>query len=59
MNKIERVLTSVKVDRVKFEDFKVECIRDKFTLTHLVDLCMTEYLTNEDFRKEVLSRRNT
>jgi len=56
MNKVDRVLTSVKVDRVKFEDFKVECVRDKFSLTDLVDLCMTEYLVSDEFKAKILSR---
>jgi hypothetical protein len=56
MNKANRVLTSVKVDQVKFEDFKVECVRDKFTLTHLVDICITEYLTNPVFKAELLRK---
>jgi hypothetical protein len=27
------VLTSVKVEQDRFNDFKVECVRDRFTLT--------------------------
>ena len=57
-NKAERVLTSLRVDKEKFEDFKVECIRDKYTLTHLVDTCLEMYLTDERFKNLVLGLRN-
>jgi hypothetical protein len=45
------VLTSVKVDPDKFEDFKVECVRKKFTLTKLVNKAIDLYLTDDEFRK--------
>lgn len=54
-NKKQTVLTSVKVDQDKFNDFKVECVRDKFTLTQLVNKCMDLYLNDEDFRKAILN----
>tara|TARA_R110000772_G_scaffold67188_3_gene149219 strand:+ start:468 stop:653 length:186 start_codon:yes stop_codon:yes gene_type:complete len=53
--KTDRILTSVKVDREKFNDFKVECVRDRYTLTYLVDTCLEMYLTDERFRSLVLS----
>lgn len=57
MNKTDRVLTSVKVDQVKFDDFKVECVRDKFTLTDLVDVCITRYLIDPAFKEFVLNEK--
>ena len=54
-NKKQTVLTSVKVDQDRFNDFKVECVRDKFTLTQLVNKCMDLYLNDEDFRKAILN----
>jgi hypothetical protein len=53
--KADRVLTSVKVDRVKFEDFKIECYREKFTMTELVDAALEMYLTDDRFKKLVHS----
>jgi hypothetical protein len=53
--KTDRILTSVKVDKEKFNDFKVECVRDRYTLTYLVDTCLEMYLTDERFRSLVLS----
>ena len=46
----ETVLTSVKVEKLKFNDFKVECIRDKFTLTKLVNRCIDLYLNDDKFK---------
>ena len=48
------VLTSVKVDEGHFAQFKVECVRDKFTLHNLVNKCMKLYLTDESFRKAII-----
>lgn len=53
--KKQMVLTSVKVDQDKFNDFKVECVRDKFTLTNLVNKCMDLYLNDENFRNAILN----
>lgn len=48
------VLTSVKVEESSFAQFKVECVRDKFTLHNLVNKCMKLYLTDESFRKAII-----
>jgi hypothetical protein len=53
--KKERVLTSVKVDKVKFEDFKIECYRQKYTMTELVDAALEMYLTDDRFKNLVHS----
>jgi len=52
------VLTSVKVDQASFGQFKVECVRDQFTLTQLVNKCMKLYLTDETFRKAIIKYGN-
>jgi len=46
-------LTSVKVKDDLFEEFKVLCVRTKFSLQKLVDRSIHLYLTNEDFRKQI------
>ena len=53
--KKKMVLTSVKVDEDRFNDFKVECIRDRFSLTNLVNRCMDLYLNDEDFKRAILN----
>ena len=52
--KEKMVLTSVKVEEGSFAQFKVECVRDKFTLHNLVNKCMRLYLSDEDFRKAII-----
>jgi hypothetical protein len=46
-------LTSVKVKDDLFDEFKVLCVRTKFSLQKLVDRSIHLYLTNEDFRKQI------
>lgn len=55
--KKKMVLTSVKVDEDRFNDFKVECIRDRFSLTNLVNRCMDLYLNDEDFKKAIINHK--
>jgi hypothetical protein len=49
----ENKLTSVKVKDDLFDEFKVLCVRTKFSLQKLVDRSIHLYLTNEDFRKQI------
>lgn len=46
-------LTSVKVKDDLFDEFKILCVRTKFSLQKLVDRSIHLYLTNEDFRKQI------
>lgn len=52
-------LTSVKVDGGLFDEFKVLCVRTKFSLQKLTDRCMHLYVTNEEFRKHIHNHLNT
>ena len=58
MDKNKLQLTSVKVHRHLFDEFKVECVRTKFSLQKLADRALYLYLTNEDFRKQVHNQNN-
>ena len=49
------VLTSVKVEQERFNDFKIECVRDRFTLHNLVNKCIHLYLNDKDFRKAIIN----
>ena len=51
-------LTSVKVDEGLFEEFKISCIKHKFSLQKLVDRSMHLYLTNDDFKKQINNHTN-
>lgn len=51
-------LTSVKVKDDLFEEFKVLCVRTKFSLQKLVDRSIHLYLTDGEFRKQIHSHIN-
>ena len=54
----ESTLTSVKVKSELFENFKVECVRRKFSFQKLADRALFLYLTDEDFRKQISNQTN-
>ena len=54
----EMTLTSVKVQSGLFEDFKIECVKRKFSFQKLADRSLFLYLTDEDFRKKINSQVN-
>ena len=63
MDKKDMTLTSVKVQSDLFEDFKLECvkqkcIRHKFSLQKLVDRAVHLYLTSDEFRKSIHNHNN-
>ena len=49
MEKNKLQLTSVKVHGHLFDEFKVACVRTKFSLQKLTDRAMHLYLTSEEF----------
>ena len=51
-------LTSVKVKSELFENFKIECVRRKFSFQKLADRALFLYLTDEDFRKQISNQTN-
>jgi hypothetical protein len=51
-------LTSVKIDKDLFEQFRVECIKRKFSFQKLSERAIHLYLTDEDFRKKVHNHNN-
>ncbi len=51
-----QTLTSVKVQTPLFEEFKIECVKRKFSFQKLADRSLYLYLTNEDFRKQINSQ---
>jgi hypothetical protein len=57
-NKAKMTLTSVKVQSELFENFKIECVRKKFSFQKLADRAIFLYLTDEDFRKKVTNQTN-
>jgi len=53
--KAEKILTSVKVQSDLFEEFKISCVRYKFSLQKLTDRSIHLYLTDESYRKKIHS----
>ena len=51
----DKQLTSVKINKTLFEQFKVECIKRKFSFQKLSERAIHLYLTEEEFRKQVHS----
>jgi len=57
-NNKKMTLTSVKVKSDLFDDFKIECVRRKFSFQKLADRSLFLYLTDEDFRKQITNQIN-
>ena len=55
-NTKDMTLTSVKVKSDLFENFKIECVKRKFSFQKLADRSLFLYLTDEDFRKKINSQ---
>jgi len=53
MSKKDMTLTSVKIQSELFDEFKVSCVRYKFSLQKLADRAIHLYLTDEGFRKTI------
>jgi len=58
INKKPMTLTSVKVKSDLFENFKIECVKRKFSFQKLADRSLFLYLTDEDFRKQITNQIN-
>ena len=56
-NSKDMTLTSVKVKSDLFDDFKIECVKRKFSFQKLADRSLFLYLTDEDFRKKINSQQ--
>jgi hypothetical protein len=52
-------LTSVKVPESLFEEFKIACVKYKFSIQKLTERCMFLYLSDEEFRKSIHNQLNT
>lgn len=58
MSEKNQQLTSVKLDKDLFEQFKVECIKRKFSFQKLSERAVHLYLTDENFRKQIHNHNN-
>lgn len=51
-------LTSVKIDSELFDEFKIACVRHKFSFQKLAERTIHLYLTDDEFRKEIHNHNN-
>lgn len=56
--KNSQVLTSVKVNSTIWDEFRIACVKYKFSLQKLADRAMHLYLTNPEFRKQIHNHTN-
>jgi len=54
----DKTLTSVKIKSDLFNEFKIECVKRKFSFQKLADSAIHLYLTDEDFRKQINNHKN-
>jgi hypothetical protein len=59
LSKSKRVITSVKIPEVLYEDFKVTSVKTKMSLQDIVERTMFMYLTDSKFRQSVHEQYNT
>ena len=57
-NKKDKTLTSDKIQSDLFQDFKIECVKRKFSLQKLADRAIHLYLTDDDFRRTINNHNN-
>lgn len=49
----DKKLTSVKIDTDLWEEFKIECIKRKFSFQKLSERAIDLYMNSEEFRRTV------
>ena len=54
----DMTLTSVKIKSDLFENFKIACVRHKFSFQKLAERAIHLYLTDDGFRKEIHNHNN-
>lgn len=54
----KKTLTSVKIKSDLFNEFKIECVKRKFSFQKLADRSLFLYLTDEGFRKQITNQIN-
>jgi hypothetical protein len=59
VNKTKRVITSVKIPEVLYDDFRVTCVKTKLGLQDIVERSIYMYLTDPNFRQLIHQQYNT
>ncbi len=58
MKSTEKRLTTVRIDDELFQEFKYQCIKNKFSFQKLASRSIFLYLTNKDFRDNLHNTSN-
>lgn len=58
MKNSEKRLTTVRIEDDLFQEFKYQCIKNKFSFQKLASRCIFLYLTNKKFRTELHNLTN-
>ena len=53
MKSSDKRLTTVRIDDELFQEFKFQCIKDKFSFQKLASRSIFLYLTDKDFKKSI------
>ena len=59
MAKQEMTLTSVKIPDNLWDEFRISCVKHKFSLQKLTERGIFLYLTNEEFRQQLHNTLDT
>ena len=57
IKKKEMQLTSVKIEKDLFLQFKISCVKNKFSFQKLAERCIHSYLNDEDFRRKITNMK--
>ncbi len=58
MKSTEKRLTTVRIDDELFQEFKYQCIKNKFSFQKLASRSIFLYLTNKEFRDNLHNTSN-
>lgn len=58
MSKTPKAVTSIRIDKDIYDEFKVRCVKDKFSLSKLVSLSISSYLDDKEFRQKLLNNKH-
>ncbi len=58
MKNSDKRLTTVRIQDELFQEFKYQCIKNKFSFQKLASRCIFLYLTDSKFRKSIHSLNN-
>jgi|TARA_R110000796_G_scaffold62939_1_gene145129 hypothetical protein len=53
MRNADKKLTSVRIDPEMYEDFQMECLRDKFSFQKLASRAIFLYLNDKEFKSKI------